>query len=159
MNVDEFWDWSVAHYQAKALEQTLLDLQDRANLVVLEVFLALWLGQQRRVWSLADYQALRTRTEDWIEEVVLPLRLTRQRWKSQAELAAARARLLQLELAAERQLAELMWQDFDPRQIEQFPERSPSECARANITMLFAAREGEFAPLVDAVVDMALMST
>lgn len=159
MSVDEFWDWCVARYRVKDLERALLDLQDQANLVVLEILLAVWLGQQGRVWSMSDLQALRAGIEQWNEEVVIPLRRTRQRWKSQPELAAARARLLQLELTAERQLAELMWQSFDPLEIKPAPDRASAECARANLRILVTGREGEFAPLVDSVVDMTVRAT
>jgi hypothetical protein len=52
---------------------------------------------------------MRGTTGTWIEEVVLPLRAVREQWKGDAVKEDARRHLLQLEVEAERHLAELMW--------------------------------------------------
>ena len=52
---------------------------------------------------------MRDTTGNWIDEVVLPLRAVRERWKGDASKEDARRHLLQLEVEAERHLAELMW--------------------------------------------------
>ena len=57
--------------------------------------------------------AMREATGLWIEEVILPLRTTRERWKSDAEKQSQRQQILRLEVEAERYLAELMWANTD----------------------------------------------
>ena len=52
---------------------------------------------------------MRATTGAWIDEVVLPLRAVREQWKGDAVKEDARRHLLQLEVEAERHLAELMW--------------------------------------------------
>jgi hypothetical protein len=52
---------------------------------------------------------MRATTGAWISEVVLPLRAVREQWKGDAVKEDARRHLLQLEVEAERHLAELMW--------------------------------------------------
>jgi len=52
---------------------------------------------------------MRDTTGAWIDEVVLPLRTVREQWRADATKEDARRHLLQLEVEAERHLAELMW--------------------------------------------------
>ena len=52
---------------------------------------------------------MRFATDDWVEKVVLPLRMTRGQWKSDERLRRPREHLLQLEVQAEHHLAQLIW--------------------------------------------------
>ena len=82
MTVDIFWDWSLSKYRCEATQQCLLALQEEADLVILEALFACWLATQRVRWQSDDVAAMREATGLWIEEVILPLRTTRERWKS-----------------------------------------------------------------------------
>ncbi len=109
MTVDTFWDWAVACYRRAGVQQHLLSLQDTQDLVILDALFACWLASHDRQWQLDDVQAMSGSTCTWIAEVVLPLRVTRMRWTSDADLSESRQHLLALEVKAERHLAELMW--------------------------------------------------
>ena len=113
---------------------------------------------------------MRDTTSIWIDEVVLPLRAARERWKGDAAKEDARRHLLQLEVEAERHLAELMWASTESL-------RSPPEdgmtrgmaiketiedaAARmsANLLVLPVFENGKFASEMEQLVALLLEST
>ena len=109
MNATPFWDWALSQYRAEAAQRLLLRLQEEAGLVILEALFVSWLASEHYEWRAHDTAKLRDATQDWIDEVVLPLRAVRQRWKNEASKETSRRHLLELEVEAERYLAELMW--------------------------------------------------
>jgi uncharacterized protein (TIGR02444 family) len=109
------WNYAVELYGRPGVRDACLALQDRAGADVNLLLLACWLGATGRRLDPAALARLRTDTLAWQEAVVRPLRTARRELKRRlAELnpalrpplAAARARLAEVELAAER--AELL---------------------------------------------------
>ncbi len=109
------WDYAVDLYARPGVREACLALQDRAGADVNLLLLACWLGATGRRLDPAALARLRTDALAWQEAVVRPLRTTRRelkRWLAdlapplRPPLAAARARLAEVELAVER--AELL---------------------------------------------------
>ena len=109
MTVAPFWDWALKQYAREPTQALLLTLQSQADLVILEALFACWLATEGRRLEAQDVVAMRDTTGVWIDEVVLPLRAVRERWKGDGSKEDARRHLLQLEVEAERHLGELMW--------------------------------------------------
>ena len=109
MTAAPFWDWALRQYAREPSQALLLTLQSQADLVILEALFACWLATEGHRLEAQDVAAMRDTTGNWIDEVVLPLRAVRERWKGDASKEDARRHLLQLEVEAERHLAELMW--------------------------------------------------
>ena len=109
MTVTPFWDWALRQYAREPTQALLLTLQSQADLVILEALFAAWLSTEGHRLQNREVAAMRAATEAWIDEVVLPLRAVREQWKGDAVKEDGRRHLLQLEVEAERHLAELMW--------------------------------------------------
>ena len=113
---------------------------------------------------------MRDATETWIEEVVLPLRAVREQWKNDESKEDARRHLLQLEVEAERHLAELMWvsteslrsapQDYMTRELLT-AETVAHAAARMNANMLTLSgfEQDKFALEREQLVALLLEST
>jgi uncharacterized protein (TIGR02444 family) len=152
MTVDAFWDWSLGAYAHDPLQQHLLELQRVGDLVILEALFACWLATHGVCLTTDAANHLSDMTRSWLDEVVVPLRGTRERWKSVPELQSQRAHLLQLEVEAERHLAELMWTSVSETLglREHTAHRSASDGAEVmmneNLALLSSFRNGEYAP-------------
>ena len=109
MTVTPFWDWALRQYAREPTQALLLTLQSQADLVILEALYAAWLSAEGYRLKDQDIAAMRGTTGTWIDEVVVPLRALREQWKGDAGKVDARRHLLQLEVEAERHLAQLMW--------------------------------------------------
>ena len=113
---------------------------------------------------------MRGTTGTWIDEVVVPLRALREQWKGDAGKVDARRHLLQLEVEAERHLAELMWastealrsspQDGMTREMVK-TETLEQTAARMNANMLLLSgfENGKFASEREQLVALLLEST
>ena len=149
MTVDEFWDWSLARYSDEATRDHLLALQANLDLVVLEALFASWLGSRYFVWEASAVRRLGEASQDWLEGVVMPLRATRTRWRSQPALQTARQHLLSLEVQAERHLAELIWQGVMVPQgcatdVRSHPGAAADELMNANLSVLPVFQDGKY---------------
>lgn len=107
-----FWDWALTRWQEPEFAASLLRLQDQHGVVVLELLLLVWLGEQGMLIEESVGRALFDRTRPWVTDVVVMLRATRRRWRAEGEMENAEKTLLrqslaQLELQAERALATL----------------------------------------------------
>ena len=109
MTVAPFWDWALRQYAREPTQALLLTLQSQADLIILEALFAAWLSTEGHRLQNRDVAAMRAATGAWIDEVVLPLRAVREQWNGDAVKEDGRRHLLQLEVEAERHLAELMW--------------------------------------------------
>ena len=109
MTVAPFWDWALRQYAREPTKALLLRLQSQADLVILEALFAAWLSTEGHRLEDRDVAVMRDTTGTWIDDVVLPLRAAREHWRGDATKQYARRHLLQLEVEAERHLAELMW--------------------------------------------------
>ena len=170
MTVAPFWDWALKQYAREPTQALLLTLQSQADLVILEALFAAWLATEGRRLEAQDAVAMRDTTGVWIDEVVVPLRAVRERWKGDGSKEDARRHLLQLEVEAERHLAELMWASTEA--LGSTPEDSVTKemlmkeavehaAARmsANMLTLSAFENGKFASEREQLVALLLQST
>ena len=164
MNATPFWDWALPQYRAEAAQRLLLRLQEEAGLVILEALFVSWLASEHYEWRAHDTAKLRDATQDWIDEVVLPLRAVRQRWKNEASKEASRRHLLALEVEAERQLAELMWAASESARgekigAEQACKQSVGEQMHINLLTLPVFQDGKYVSEREQLVALLLQST
>ena len=169
VTVAPFWDWALSQYALEPTQALLLTLQSKAGLVILEALFAAWLSAEGHRLEHHDVAAMRDTTGAWLDDVVLPLRALREQWKGDATKVDARRHLLQLEVEAERHLAELMWvsteslrnapQDDMTREMLT-AETAEHAAARmnANMLMLSGFEHGKFAPEREQLVALLLES-
>ena len=149
MTVDEFWDWSLARYSDHSTRDYLLTLQAKLDLVVLEALFAMWLGSRHCEWEEGAADRLGEATQCWLESVVLPLRETRIQWRSDPALQTAREHLLNLEVQAERHLAELIWEAVMGSRdvttdVVYRPEVATAELMTVNVGRIPLFRDGKY---------------
>ena len=170
MTVAPFWDWALKQYAREPTQALLLTLQSQADLVILEVLFAAWLSTEGHRLEAHDVAAMRATTGTWINEVVLPLRAVREQWKNDESKVGARRHLLQLEVEAERHLAELMWASTealrsaseDSANKEMLMKEAMEHAAArmsANMLALPGFENGKFAPEREQLVALLLEST
>ena len=170
MTVAPFWDWALTQYAREPTQALLLTLQSQADLVILEALFVAWLSTEGYRLEAHDVAAMRDTTGIWIDEVVLPLRAVREQWKGDPSKEDARRHLLQLEVEAERHLAELMWVSTEA--LRSAPEDGVTKemlmketmehaAARmsANMLALPGFEKGKFAPEREQLVALLLEST
>ena len=164
MKATPFWDWALARYRSEATQDLLLRLQQESDLVILEALFVSWLASEGYQWRSEDALQLRDATQDWIDEVVLPLRAVRERWKSDAGMQMLRRHLLELEVEAERHLAELMWANSESARSEKIsaasaPMRSTDHQMNSNLLALPVFQNGKYASEREQLVALLLEST
>ena len=170
MTVTPFWDWALRQYAREPTQALLLTLQSQADLVILEALFAAWLSTEGHRLQNRDVAAMRATTGTWIDEVVLPLRAVREQWKGDAVKEDARRHLLQLEVQAERHLAELMWDSTEALRSEPqdgmtkkmlTAEALEDAAKRMNANMLAVSgfENGKFASEREQLVALLLQST
>ena len=170
MTVAPFWDWALRQYAREPTQALLLTLQSQADLVILEALYAAWLSAEGYRLKDQDIAAMRDTTGTGIEEVVVPLRALREQWKGDAGKVDARRHLLQLEVEAERHLAELMWASTEllrsgPQDgmTKKMPtaEALDNAAKRMNANMLAVSgfENGKFASEREQLVALLLQST
>ena len=170
MTVAPFWDWALRQYAREPTQALLLTLQSQADLVILEALFAAWLSTEGHRLEAQGVAAMRDTTGVWIDEVVLPLRAVREQWRDDASKQDARRHLLQLEVEAERHLAELMWastealrsasEDSANKEMR-MKEAMEQAAARmsANMLALSGFENGKFASEREQLVALLLEST
>ena len=170
MTVTPFWDWALRQYAREPTQALLLTLQSKADLVILEALFAAWLSTEGHRLQHRDVAAMRATTGPWIDEVVLPLHAVREQWKGDAVKEDARRHLLQLEVQAERHLAELMWVSTEALRSEPqdgmtkkmlTAEALEDAAKRMNANMLAVSgfENGKFASEREQLVALLLQST
>ena len=164
MKATPFWDWALAQYRSEATQDLLLRLQQEADLVILEALFVSWLASEGYQWRSEDALQLLDATQDWIDEVVLPLRAVRERWKSDVGMQMLRRHLLELEVEAERHLAELMWANSESARSEKVsaapaPMRSTDHQMNSNLLALPVFQNGKYASEREQLVALLLEST
>ena len=170
MTVAPFWDWALRQYAREPTQALLLTLQSQADLVILEALFAAWLSTEGHRLEDHDVAAMRDTTGSWIDDEVLPLRAVREQWKGDAGKVDARRHLLQLEVEAERHLAELMWASTEllrsgPQDgmTKKMPtaEALDNAAKRMNANMLAVSgfENGKFASEREQLVALLLQST
>ena len=148
MTLDEFWEWSLTRYGCESTRELLLSLQETAGLVIMEALFAAWLGDRGCRWRRSAIEQISIATSAWLEEVVQPLRATRKRWQPDHGLRAQREKLLQLEVEAERHLAQLIWEAVmnssdDATAISLESEYGVASLMELNLTLLSVFYDGK----------------
>ncbi|MDH1009122.1 TIGR02444 family protein [Pseudomonas nicosulfuronedens] len=104
---DDVWSYALKLYARPGVEPACLALQEGGADICL-LLAAAWLGSTGVAFAASRMSELESTARGWREEVVVPLRSLRQRWresaKQDAELASLRERIKQLELEAEKVL-------------------------------------------------------
>lgn len=104
------WDFSAELYARSGVADCCLRLQDEQGADVCLLLAALWLERRGVAATTERIARLERLATPWQAAVTAPLRELRRAWKSaaaaDAELAALRQSLLELELQAERLLLE-----------------------------------------------------
>ena len=164
MKATPFWDWALAQYRSEATQQLLLRLQQESGLVILEALFVSWLASEGYQWRSDDTLKLRDATQDWTDEVVLPLSAVRERWKGDAGMEASRRHLLELEVEAERHLAELMWANIESARSEAISAapaaiRATQQQMNTNLLALPVFQNGKYASEREQLVALLLEST
>jgi uncharacterized protein (TIGR02444 family) len=102
----DLWHFALALYQQSGVEDACLQLQDQGADICL-LLCGAWLERRQIACDEARADALHKLARPWQEQVVLPLRQLRLRWREAAQndqvLAQLREQVKQLELAAERE--------------------------------------------------------
>ena len=148
MTLDEFWEWSLTRYGCESTRELLLSLQETTGVVIMEALFAAWLGDRGCRWQRSAIEQISIATSAWLEEVVQPLRATRKRWKPDHGLRAQREKLLQLEVEAERHLAQLIWEAVmnssdDATAISLESEYGVASLMELNLTLLSVFYDGK----------------
>jgi conserved hypothetical protein TIGR02444 len=106
---DDVWSYALQLYARPGVEAACLSLQEGGADVCL-VLASAWLGSTGVAFSPARSSLLESTAGEWREDVIVPLRSLRQRWresaKQDAELSVLRERIKRLELDAEKVLLE-----------------------------------------------------
>jgi len=154
-STQRFWDWALERWREPGVEGQLLVLQDDHDLVALEILVLAWLAEQGIALSENEWRRLVTDAGPWIESVVTPLRKQRRVWRQSPDTANLGARLLDLELAGERQLAGIYLASLTDMAILERGRDCPEARAGA-MTVNLAVALGRASPPVDAVVSAHL---
>jgi uncharacterized protein (TIGR02444 family) len=109
-----FWTWALKRYDDPGLRECLLALQESCGLVVVEALFFAWLAEQGRQLEFAEARRMEEVITPWVDKVLLPLRRQRVEWTNNKETESLRREALRLELEAEKTLAELFWETFEP---------------------------------------------
>jgi len=116
-----FWTWALKRYDDPGLRECLLALQESCGLVVVEALFFAWLAEQGRQLEFAEARRMEEVITPWVDKVLLPLRRQRVEWTNNKETESLRREALRLELEAEKTLAELFWETFEPPLCEARP--------------------------------------
>jgi len=80
---EPFWNFSVTYYERDGVSRSLLNLQDRYDLDVNLILLAIWAGTELAFHlKKEDFQALDAMTSNWRDNIVKPLRAVRRELKT-----------------------------------------------------------------------------
>jgi uncharacterized protein (TIGR02444 family) len=108
---NEFWTFSLASYAAQGVAESALAVQDQLGIDVNVVLYASWLAASDRRLSEVHLAELNSCVSAWREQVVVPLRAVRRYLREVPEAGGLRDEVKSLELRAEQQQQDMMW-DF-----------------------------------------------
>ena len=99
---NDFWRFSLKVYDQKGVADECLALQDRHGVNVNLLLFCAWIGTQAIILDRNGIEAATKIVVRWDAMVVRPLRIARQEMKADPDMAAVRARVKALEIAAEQ---------------------------------------------------------
>jgi uncharacterized protein (TIGR02444 family) len=120
----DLWSFTLDFYARPGVERACLKLQaSGAN--VCQLLCGVWLTQRGIRCTAERVQEIRQLATPWHDDVVVPLRFLRTRWregaKTDAHLSLLREKVKTLELEAERELLARLGQQIEPWAAEQAP--------------------------------------
>jgi len=98
---NEFWQFSLALWQKKEVQETLLRLQDKQSFRINLLLFSMWLGLERKIIE-EHLELLVQTTKPWHQQVVIPLRTVRQTIPKQLPNPALKPQIQSSELLAEQ---------------------------------------------------------
>jgi len=148
----DLWCFAQELYRQPGVEAACLQLQEQGADICL-LLCGAWLERRQIACQTERVTALRNLAEPWQEQVVLPLRQLRLRWREGAQddkaLAQLREQVKQLELAAEREQLQRLaacswhWPSAAPDNALSWLEQlAPATCERAALQLLRSAATG-----------------
>ena len=111
---ETFWAWALNRYEARALRDCLLALQDSSGLVVVQALLYAWLAERGRQLTSDEVRTLERTMAPWVAHILQPLRRQRVVWRDGEKFTRLYTEALQLELEAEKALAKLLCDCLTP---------------------------------------------
>jgi uncharacterized protein (TIGR02444 family) len=142
-----FWNFSLAVYRARAVQNECLDLQDQFGLDVNLLMLCAYLGAGHGVALTSDdIASARQEADQWNEDIVKPLRAARRNLKT-IELPDPHAAQAAMQLRAQVKVAELESERIEQMMLEQWanarlaawPHGKFRDAVVANLQALLAA--------------------
>ncbi len=106
------WEFSLAAYRREGVAEQCLRAQDELNADVNLLLYGAWLASTDQRLSFAHLEGLDKAIGEWRARVVQPLRTLRQSWRDYAEAVAIRDVVKDLELQAEEQEQNKIWQYY-----------------------------------------------
>jgi uncharacterized protein (TIGR02444 family) len=143
----QFWNFSLAVYRARAVQNECLDLQDQFGLDVNLLLLCAYLGAGHGVALTSDdIASARQEVDQWNEDIVKPLRAARRNLKT-IELPDPHTAQAAMQLRAQVKVAELESERIEQMMLEQWanarlaawPHGKFRDAVVANLQALLAA--------------------
>ncbi len=106
------WEFSLELYRREGVAEQCLRAQNELDADVNVLLYAAWLASTDQRLSFAHLEGLDKAVGEWRARVVQPLRILRQSWREYAEAAAIRDAVKDLELRAEEQQQNRIWQYY-----------------------------------------------
>lgn len=107
-----FWDYSLASYSLEGVAPGCLVLQDTCGMDVNVLLYAAWLAHMDQRLSGEHLAGLEAQIFDWRERVIKPLRALRRQLQNDPRASGLHEEIKALELRAEQQQQELMFDFF-----------------------------------------------
>ena len=114
-----FWEYSLSAYAAHGVADACLSAQDDCGVDVNLLLYAAWLSRNGQLLTEEHLTGLEAAVADWRARAVEPLRRLRRDLKTLPGAEDLREQVKALELSAERQQQDILWQCH--RQAESLP--------------------------------------
>lgn len=121
------WDYSCTLYARKGVAEVCLRLQDSFDFDVNVLLYSVWLGSLSRELSVDHLQQLETLISPWREDVIKPMRALRRELKALPHMATGGQDVQALELEAERQQQDVMYEFFQSSDLPQIVSGSQEQ--------------------------------
>ncbi len=106
------WQYSLTAYRRSGVEELCLAAQDEQGVDINLLLYAAWLAGNGAALTPRHLAEQAIACDAWREQVVLPLRALRRSWDDLPTARLLREQLLELELAAERQQQDLLYEGY-----------------------------------------------
>ncbi len=121
------WDYSSTLYARKGVSEVCLRLQDSFDFDVNVLLYSAWLGSLSRELSVDHLRQLEALISPWREDVIKPMRALRRELKALPHMATGGQDVQALELEAERQQQDVMYEFFQSSNLPQIVSGSQEQ--------------------------------